>query len=47
MLPCNRMHRWTCCSAGVAFLISALVSSFWISFCLGALLLCLGFFLTR
>ncbi len=47
MLPCNRVHCWCFYAAGGAFLVSALVGSFWISFTLGAILLCLGYFLHR
>ena len=34
-------------AAGGAFLIAALVGSFWVSFSLGAILVLLGFFLSR
>lgn len=41
---CNRVLCRPLLWAGAAFLISALISSFWISFLLGGLLLCLGVF---
>ena len=47
MWSCNRNMCWALDGAGAAFLIAALVGSFWVSFILGALLLGLGFFLNR
>jgi hypothetical protein len=47
MIPCNRMYSWSLYAAGGAFLIAALIGSFWISFTLGALLILLGFFIYR
>jgi hypothetical protein len=34
-------------AAGAAFLLSALIGSFWVSFAIGAILLGVGFFLRR
>ena len=39
---CNRVLCRPLLWAGAAFLISALIGSFWVSFLLGGLLLCLG-----
>ena len=39
---CSRVLCRPMVWAGIAFLVSALVGSFWISFLLGGLLLCAG-----
>ena len=47
MFPCQRDLCAALDAAGAAFLIAALVGSFWFSFILGALLLTLGILQTR
>ena len=47
MWSCSRNLCWAMDSAGAAFLIAALVGSFWVSFLAGALLLGLGIFFGR
>ena len=44
MCPYNRALCWAFIAAGAAFLAAALIGSFWVSFSLGAILLCLGIF---
>jgi hypothetical protein len=39
---CSRILCRPATWAGIAFLVSALIGSFWISFLLGGLLLCVG-----
>ena len=47
MFPCHRELCTALDAAGAAFLIAALVGSFWFSFVLGALLLAFGIFWSR
>ena len=47
MYPCNKMLCWCLIAAGGAFLVSALIGSFWVSFSLGIFLLGVGLFFRR